>query len=595
MQTTKFNSFPKSFNFQLFVLLALALGLNFNTLQNQYALDDYVVLTENKFVQKGISGIPDIIGNDLMSGTTDRNLLNQSRYRPFSLIIFALEHQFFGDKPSISHLINVLLFAMLIVVLYLLLSKQLLREYPASLSFITCLLFVTHPIHTEVIANVKSRDELIAFLLLLTSLSTFLAYSVNRSVIKLAFALMTYFLALLTRESAVTFILIYPLVLYFFYRKTLSDSLRNSFPFLIVLTLFFILRFAVIDSSKPVIADILNAPFLFATASQAFATKIYILLRYISILFYPYPLSCDYSYKQIPYIGPGTPEFLIAATILIALFIISIVLFRKRSVYSFSILFYFITISIASNLLIDIGTPFSERLLFQPSLAFCIVLGGGFSRYYPNYKILTLSLLFGVLSAFSVKTILRNTDWKNNETLFLKDADSSPNSARTTWAACEIYRTKAEKEQDEVLRNKLLDQSIIYGERCIGIYPDYATAYISLGFPYYYKGNLDKAAELWLKSYQLDSISPQARICMNVLSKDYYNRGNLLTEKGQTREAIMNYSKATDLNPQFTEAWYYLGGLQYLEGDSLSAEKSWERVKQLDPQYPLNLNFFLMR
>lgn len=591
----KFKLFTQTGNLQLFILLLLALGLNFNTLQNDYALDDYVVLTQNKFVQKGIAGIPEILGNDLMTGTTDKNLLNQSRYRPFSLIVFALEHQFFGDNPMISHLINVLLFALLILLLYNLLSKHLLREYPASLSFFVCLLFVAHPVHTEVIANVKSRDELITFNLLAISLITFISYNTKRKSIYLAVALTAFFLALLTRESAVTFILIFPLASFFFYKKGVLNSIKESFPLLIVLAVYLALRFTVVSSTKPITTDILNAPFLFATEAQAFATKIYILLLYIGILIFPSPLSCDYSFNQIPYIEPGSLHFISSLIILGTLLVLAFSLKKKNSVLSFAILFFFITMSIASNLLVDIGTPFSERLLFQSSLAFCLVLGTVIFKLYQKSKPIALILLTGILLAYSAKTIGRNSDWKNNETLFLKDAESAPNSARTTWAACEIYRTKAEKESDELLKNQNLDKSIAYGEKCIQIYPDYATAYISLGFPYYYKGNLDKAAELWKKSYLLDSISPQARICMNVLSRDYFNRGNSLSENGHTREAIAAYTKATDLNPQFTEAWYFLGGFLYLEGDSLAASQSWEKVKQLDPQHPLNINFFHLR
>ncbi len=591
----KFKLFTQTGNLQLFILLLLALGLNFNTLQNDYALDDYVVLTQNKFVQKGIAGIPEILGNDLMTGTTDKNLLNQSRYRPFSLIVFALEHQFFGDNPMISHLINVLLFALLILLLYHLLSKHLLREYPASLSFFVCLLFVAHPVHTEVIANVKSRDELITFILLAISLITFISYNTKRKSIYLAVALTAFFLALLTRESAVTFILIFPLAMFFFYKNGVLNSIKESFPLLIVLVVYLALRFTVVSSTKPITTDILNAPFLFATEAQAFATKIYILLLYIGILIFPSPLSCDYSFNQIPYIEPGSLHFISSLIILGTLLILAFSLKKKNSVLSFAILFFFITMSIASNLLVDIGTPFSERLLFQSSLAFCLVLGTGIFKLYQKSKPIALILLTGILIAYSAKTIGRNSDWKNNETLFLKDAESAPNSARTTWAACEIYRTKAEKESDELLKNQYLDKSIAYGEKCIQIYPDYSTAYISLGFPYYYKGNLDKAAELWKKSYLLDSISPQARICMNVLSKDYFNRGNSLSENGHTKEAISAYTKATDLNPQFIEAWYFLGGFLYLEGDSLAASQSWEKVKQLDPQHPLNIDFFHLR
>ena len=93
MSTT--NNILARTKYQLIILVLLAVGLNINTLFHEYALDDIVVMTENRFVEKGIKGIPDILTSDYVNGySTQENILTGARYRPFSLLIFALEHQF---------------------------------------------------------------------------------------------------------------------------------------------------------------------------------------------------------------------------------------------------------------------------------------------------------------------------------------------------------------------------------------------------------------------------------------------------------------------------------------------------------------------
>ena len=166
----KSGSFSFRIKHQIFILIFIAVGLNANTLFNDYALDDAVVMTENRFVAKGLNGISEILTSDYVYGYTSKeNILTGVRYRPFSLIFFAVEHQFFGANPLVSHLINILLFTLLTALLYKLLQVSVFREQNQYLAFVTCLLFAVHPIHTEVIANVKSRDELIAFIFILFS------------------------------------------------------------------------------------------------------------------------------------------------------------------------------------------------------------------------------------------------------------------------------------------------------------------------------------------------------------------------------------------------------------------------------------------
>src|SRR6185369_9953569 len=101
-------------------LFAFSFLLNANTLHHEYAFDDTVVISENKFTRQGIHGIPGLIKNDLFAGVHGKRLvLGGGRWRPLSLITFALEYQFFGTNPHASHWINVLLYGLAMVILFL--------------------------------------------------------------------------------------------------------------------------------------------------------------------------------------------------------------------------------------------------------------------------------------------------------------------------------------------------------------------------------------------------------------------------------------------------------------------------------------------
>jgi hypothetical protein len=155
-----------------FILIGLTTFiLYFNTLQFDYAQDDAIVITENMYTQQGAKGISGLLTHDTFLGffKIEKNLVAGGRYRPLSLVTFALEKEYFGDAPHTSHMINVLLYALCGIFIYLFL-KQLFKNAEEKyarmklLPIIATLLFIAHPIHTEAVANIKGRDEIMSML-----------------------------------------------------------------------------------------------------------------------------------------------------------------------------------------------------------------------------------------------------------------------------------------------------------------------------------------------------------------------------------------------------------------------------------------------
>ena len=98
-----------------------------------------------------------------------KNLVQGNRYRPLSLVTFAIEYGVFNKmKPGVSHVINISLY--ILSCIFILRTFQLLMPDKKSLmgwfdiGFAASLLYLVHPIHVEAVANIKGRDEIMAML-----------------------------------------------------------------------------------------------------------------------------------------------------------------------------------------------------------------------------------------------------------------------------------------------------------------------------------------------------------------------------------------------------------------------------------------------
>src|ERR1035441_2122688 len=135
-----------------------------------YTLDDGSVIKSNTITTKGIAGIPTIFKHSYWFGINDTRV---AEYRPVSLAMFAMEWQFFPDNPHIGHFVNVLFYAFTCWLLFIILC-MLFEKKNLLIPFVCTLLYTAHPIHTEVVDSIKSRDEIMCFLLMLSATYFFL-------------------------------------------------------------------------------------------------------------------------------------------------------------------------------------------------------------------------------------------------------------------------------------------------------------------------------------------------------------------------------------------------------------------------------------
>ncbi|MEM6964028.1 MAG: hypothetical protein AAF573_04615 [Bacteroidota bacterium] len=120
-------------------------------------------MQKNDFVQAGIAGLGDIFTHSWYYGLTDTP---DRYYRPMMLAGFAVETSLFGNDAKVYHIMNVLYYALSCAFLFFVI-KLLFKNKNWLIALGATLLFTAHPLHTEVVANIKSRDEIFAFLGLL--------------------------------------------------------------------------------------------------------------------------------------------------------------------------------------------------------------------------------------------------------------------------------------------------------------------------------------------------------------------------------------------------------------------------------------------
>lgn len=590
-------------------LFALSFLLYANTLSHDYALDDAIVIYDNMFVEDGLSGIPGILTKDTFYGFFKEegkaNLVAGGRYRPLTLVLFALEVQLFGKTPLVGHLVNALFYGLTTVVLYLLLLKLFRPSQGQARAFFIALaaagLFAVHPIHTEVVANIKGRDEILALLGSLAALYfSFRAYRENKPVLNVV-AGVVFFLGLMSKENAITFLAVAPLAYYFFTKAGPGAIAKQVAPFAVAAAVFLAIRFSVLGfgMSEPTM-EMMNNPFVKLagnqyvpfTAQERLATVFYTLGKYLQLLVFPYILTHDYYPRHIEVMDFADWGALLSLALYLAMLVYALRQLPRKDPVSFAILYYLATLSIVSNLLFPVGTHMAERLMFMPSVGFCLLLAllgyrwaaagvpkgkePAFRQFMP-----ALAVLAAVCLAYAARTVVRNPAWADNYTLFTTDIQYSPNSAKLRNAVGGELVTQSVAVQDTSQKNSMLRQAVEHLTQALRIHPNYKNAYLLLGNAYNYLQEYDKFIEAYKKALAIDANYAEAQRNLGITYKDagkYFGE-----QQGDLNKAILYLDQAKELMPNEYEVLRLLGVAHGIRGDRVDAVEYFLLATQADP------------
>lgn len=580
------------------LIAAVSILIYANTLKHGFVLDDVAVISNNKFVQAGVKGVPDILTTFYWEGYWNSNA---GLYRPLSLIAFALEHEI-SSEPFIHHLSAICYYALLCCLLFEFLCR-IFNKIDLRFFLFAVLLFIVHPIHTEVVANIKSRDELFSllfFLLCCRQLYILPGNGKKRMILSSVFFL----LALLSKEGAIVFLPVIFLIDYMNKRNITVLIKKRAALLLITAAWFAWHRYIIISSSSPRITYTYSDNSLLASSSvlDQKATALSLFARYIIKSFYPYNLSYDYSFNEIPIVSlisiPALCGLLMFGTIIWLAF----KTFNTNPLITFCMAMILLPLMLTGNLFFNIGATMGDRFLFVPTIGSCILIcwltfklfKTGLSVKAPapvQYILLAIFLLF------SIRTYTRNKDWKDDFTLFKNDVDNAPGSARVHFNnALVLEKTitndprMAQKEYelclsiDPYYHDAVLNLGNIYTRQAnyasaltlyrtyLGKYKDNPDAIGNMGYTFYKMGLRDSAA-YYLK--RADSTGHINASSYNVL-------GTLFFEKKEYAEAISAYEKGVKKDSTNAEMYNNYGNVLALTNRYDAALKAFQNSYRIN-------------
>ncbi|MCI5055731.1 MAG: hypothetical protein MRY83_06460 [Flavobacteriales bacterium] len=503
-------------------IFSLGFLLYANTLQHGFVLDDKIVITHNKFTKKGIAGIGDIFSNDAFVGFFGRkkNLVEGGRYRPLSMALFAVVWDFFGpdnekDKDftkkkarvaTICHFLNAVFYGLTGIALFIVLAQLFPlenRKWYFNVPFIATAIYLAHPLHTEVVANAKSLDEILSLLGGLLALHYALKYLNSKDSKALMISGGAFLLALFSKESVITFVGVIPLTLIFFRQQhSMKEKFMSFVPILATTIVYFAIRQMVIGgggSSAP-IKELMNNPFVYANDTEKYATIFFTLGLYLKLLVVPNPLTHDYypwhplaedgwvwDKKDLPYMDWSNPVAIAALLIYLGIMLyglmglLSALKGKNASVPAYCALLFIGTFILFSNLVFPIGSFMNERFLYVPSIAFALLVGwllveGGSKLIKSPGPRMVIS--FAIVVIFGFLTFQRNPAWASEYSLAVADYKTSSNSSKVNMHAGGAFLNKAKETKNAGERTQLLNQALECLNRSLQLYPGHTPSYV---------------------------------------------------------------------------------------------------------------------
>lgn len=418
-------------------------------------------------------------------------------YRPTTLFSYSGNLIIFGNSPFSFHLINIVLYLFICFFIYLLIKKLF---SDSLLAFISSLLFLILPIHTEVVANITGRSELLCLFFGLLAMLEFSKEKIN-------FYLL-FLWTLLAIGSKETGIVILPIIAILLYRKENKINLEIIKKYFkeisavgIGILFYFFLRFFSlgINSFLHIKTSLIENPLLFTDPISRIATSLKILWMYFYKSFWPINLCSDYSYNQIPIIHNFFNLEVILGLLIIGLSIFLLFKYLNTentlSLGAGIFIFSFLPIS---NIFFTIGTIAGERLFFFPSLGVVLIISFFICKILEaNKKDLLRIILFVCLILISLSYVIislnRQKVWLTEEDLFTSGVMCAPRSVLSLSHYGAMFLLKgdldnAEKELTASMKEK----------------PIYSKGINNLGLVYYKKGQYAKAKEMYYLALKQD-------------------------------------------------------------------------------------------
>lgn len=524
------------------ILIALVGGALFlNTLGHELVFDDVTL----------------ILQNPLVTSLDWKGIVVDSGYRPVRTLTYALNYAVSGEKPFSYHLVNVILHAANILLLFRLVWRLTASSLMAGLA---AAWFACHPVQTAAVAYVSGRKDLLSTLFLLIALLCFLSFR-QRNGGRLILASATgvaFLLALGSKEVAIVFPAVLLLADAYLRRGELvtegsrlavlpravwsavrgHPALYGSFAALAGAGLYWAL--AISKASR-------MESYWGGSLETNLGTGLKLFVHYVKLALVPYPLVADYL-GEVFRLSSGLtePATLGSAAVLIGYLVVALWIFQQRPLASLGMLWFLLAL-IPVLQLIPFHELAADHFLYLPMAGWSILVAALLKETVDRAPVLAWPVVAAVLLVFGVMTFDRNQDWKTKASLWEATLRDAPGSYRANVNLGQIYFSQGQ-----------FDRGIELTRRGLELAPDRSLPAANLGAMYYTigrdhrtKGRLDDAVRLQRQAReQLEravQLDPRNPFTISNLANTYKEEALILDERAHPGAAAALRQRARDL------------------------------------------------
>lgn len=596
------------------------------TFSNPFLHDDIAIIGENPLVRES-SRFLEAFQHDYWA-VLETNERRDRLYRPLAITSFALNHALGGLNPLGYRIVNALFHALASLALFWLCIRFGLSRGAAGA---VSLLFALHPVHTEAVNAVVARADLMAAAGVFGGLGLLMGVALPRAkpgeaqgerknendggasyrdaLIPVAFTCALCLFALLSKEIGVA--LPFSALLWWLWGRyalweehpPLKHTLIAVCALGLVLIVYVWMRYAALGMlARPYPPSKLDNVLALMPVGGRILGAIGVLGRYFKLLVWPWPLSMDYSFAQIPVEGVEATLWMMVGVSGLLVWGYSAWRLRKDMPWvAFGLVVFIGAYLPVSNLLIPMGTIMAERVLYIPSAGFLIALAptAGVLLAKRDWRIGAV-LLVGVCVLFGALTLKRNHEWGDALRFWRRTAEVSPNSAR----ALRVYG------QALIDRNRFRE-AVAPLKKSVEIYPVYDYAWVDLGIAQMQSGEAAAAETTLTRALRLNDENAEAHLALGALymgaergdlarphferaiglkptlAEARFNLGTLYLKAGLRRLAIAQFRAALKLEPKHGGVHHNLALALYLEGDRQGARKHAKEAEKFgSPLHP---------
>jgi tetratricopeptide (TPR) repeat protein len=541
----------KNYGIYFLPLVFLGFAVYLSALHGKFVWDDYAIIVENPKL-KDLGNVFSVFTKNIGAGPS----ATSDFYRPLQDVTNFLDYAFWGLHPFGYHLTSVFLH-LLVVLSVFVLTECLYGD--RKLAFLTALFFAVYPGHTEAVAYIAGRSDLLSALFMLWAFILYLRCLKTGAPKFLLFSLLSCGLALLSKENAV----IFPALL-LLYHVAFRVKIRWR---MLVFFLSLAVVYAVMKISAP------HFPLSLRTTLQRLPGFFGAMAGYTRLLLFPSNLHMDY----------GNPQFAWAdRRVLAGLAVFGFLLVagglsckRHRLVF-FSIGWFLIALSPTSGICPPTGFYMAEHWLYFPSVGFFSLLAACLLKLfrYERLKFAAIFLIGAITVFYSWSTFKQNRYWRDPETVYRRTLQLTPSS----------YMAHVNLGS-EYLKNRDYPKAMAEFFSAIQIKPDYAVAYHNICQIYVILGRAEEAVRLCRRTTELDPTMQSA----------YFFLGGAYEQLGRPEEALQSFQKTVEVDPAYFAAYNKLGKIYVEKGQEDLAEASWKKALQANPgSYEAHYNLTIL-